>query len=44
MTNTWNTPVLEELSIPRGTYGSTDDNGASVPDFGAPPDPGLTVS
>ena len=29
MAKTWNAPVLEELSIPAGTYGSVDDpNGA----------------
>ena len=29
MAKTWTAPVLEELSIPAGTYGSTDDpNGA----------------
>ena len=25
MPKTWTAPVLEELSIPAGTYGSTDD-------------------
>ena len=29
MAKTWTAPVLEELSIPAGTYGSVDDpNGA----------------
>ena len=31
----WTAPVLEELSIPAGTYGSTDDpNGAQDTGFG----------
>jgi hypothetical protein len=43
MAKTWNAPVLEELSIPAGTYGSTDDpNGAQ--DFGSAPDASSTAS
>ena len=43
MANTWKTPVLEELSIPVGTYGSVDDP-TDAQDHGAPLDPGLNVS
>ena len=43
MADRWTAPVLEELSIPAGTYGSVDDpNGAQ--DFGATPDPSTTAS
>ncbi len=44
MAKTWTAPVLEELSIPAGTYGSTDDNGSASPDFGSSPDLGTTAS
>ena len=44
MAKTWTAPVLEELSIPAGTYGSTDDAGSTSPDYGTPPDAGSTAS
>lgn len=45
MANTWTAPVLEELGIPAGTFGSADDNGAISPDFNnGGVDPGNTVS
>jgi len=44
MAKTWTAPVLEELSIPAGTYGSTDDAGSTSPDFGSSPDLGSTAS
>jgi len=33
MADRWTAPVLEELSIPAGTYGSVDDAGSSSPDY-----------
>ena len=33
MAKTWNAPVLEELSIPAGTFGSVDDAAAASPDY-----------
>jgi hypothetical protein len=35
MAKTWTAPVLEELSIPAGTYGSVDDPNA-IRDSGGP--------
>jgi len=43
MAKTWNTPVLEELSIPAGTFGSTDDPN-SIQDYGSSPDLSSTAS
>jgi len=32
MADRWTAPVLEELSIPAGTFGSVDDAGTTHPD------------
>jgi len=44
MAKTWTTPVVEELSIPAGTYGSVDDANTSLQDHGGSPDTSLTAS
>jgi hypothetical protein len=43
MAKTWTAPVIEELSIPAGTYGSVDDLGG-IQDHGGSPDPASTAS
>ena len=44
----WTAPVLEELSIPGGTFGSVDDsngsNGVGPDTIGTAADPGTTAS
>lgn len=44
MANKWTTPVLEELDIPTGTYGSVDDPNGNQDFGGAPADASLTAS
>lgn len=44
MANTWNTPVLEELSIPAGTYGSVDDANGIQDTLANAGDPSTTAS
>lgn len=43
MAKNWTTPVIEELSIPAGTYGSSDDPN-TIQDYGSAPDTSTTAS